>query len=79
MSSTKEFSGIASEDIQQAALSDDNDFRLGMSEIGKSVTLLWPTNDDLSRFATRLAGMVQEIVGEPTTGGSRDEVTNKEE
>ncbi len=84
MRSIKEFPGISGEDIKGAALSDDNDFRLGMGEIGKCVTLLWRGNiegilggGDVSRLATRLAGMAEENVGK-TAGDDRDEISDKE-
>lgn len=83
MRSTKEFSGTAGEDIQQAPHSDDNDFSLRMGKIGKSVKLLWPANierilggDDNSRLAMRLAVMAQEIIGR-TADDNRDEIANK--
>ena len=76
MRSIRRLPGITGDDIKGAVFSDDNDFRLGMGEIGESVTLLWPTNDALSRFAVRLADMAKEIVGEAGTDGARDEVAN---
>jgi len=85
MRNITEFPGITAEGIEGAASSDDNDLRLRMGEIGKSVTLLWPANierilgtADNSRLARRLAGMAQKIVGKTATGGSRDQVINRE-
>ena len=82
MRNNKKFSGNADEDAKKAILPDDNDFRLRMGEIGRSVTLLWPANikrivggDDLSRLATRLAGMAKEIIGK-TADEVPDEIAN---
>jgi len=77
MRSTKELSGIASEDIQQAALSDDNDFRLGMGEIGKSVTLLWPANIERILSGDDFVALGRETVGK-AADDDRDEIANKE-
>jgi len=78
MRSIRKLPGVTGDDIKGAVFSDDNDLRLGMGEIGESVTLLWPTNDSLSRFADRLANMAEEIVGEAGTDAARDEVAGRE-
>jgi len=83
MRNNKKFSGNAGEDTKNAMIPHDNDFRLRMREIGRSVTLLWPANikrildgADNSRLATRLAGMAQEIIGK-TADDACNEIGNK--